>query len=411
MQTGALLALNDLEFLRALVRRYPESGYLAGKAEASPEGAPLLRQDALAYQVFGANVGVDASAIEADRTFLGLLTLKWVLTDRYDKFTSLQSMPQRLRRGSFNKLRRYTTRIISSDADLEFCLYSLTCNDLGKTLFLVEQHQKIIGQDADNHDLLLYRLTQKMPDLFPAFQSRLTPAQQHSYLAGLGADLNLGQFVQGENLPVNLAGMQALDAKSRELRLVCELFDFAGVTGHLNAEGSISMREDNYLAFSAAIAELTALPLPQAYQRYIHYRGTLTGIDMSTEDGYALGRLTALSRSFTSDQGAALQTVWRGLPPEQKTVLSGELNETGDNGRKGILLYYAPALIANAIAATGNYTAGLKYSLPILAQVYQTARAAHPAQSGNGVITVNIAKLARDAQQLTKEDLTCKTPL
>lgn len=407
MQTGALLALNDLEFLQALVQRYPESGYLAGKAESSPEGTPVLRQDALAYQVFGVKTGVDATAIEADRTFLGLLTLKWVLTDQYNKFTSLQppSIGMRLRRSSFHKLRDYTLRIINSDADLEFCLYSLTCNDLGKTLFLVEQHQNIIGQPAENHDLLLYRLTQKMPELFPAFQSRLTDVQQHSYLAGLGADLNLGQFVQGENLPVNLAGMQALDAKSRELRLVCELFDFAGVTGHLNAEGSMVMHEDNYLAFSTAIAELIALPLPQAYQRYIHRRGTLAGIDMIAENGYALGRLTTLSRSFTPEQGTALQAVWHGLSPEQKTVLSDELNETGDKGRKGILLYYAPALIANAIAATGDYTAGLNYALPILAQVYQTTRTDMPAQNGNGIITVNIARHAREAQQLAKEKI------
>lgn len=405
MKPSDLLALSDIDFLTAVVKRYPEAEYLAGKAESSPEGNPVLKKEALAYKVFDSGVTVDPTAIEADRTFLGLLTLKWVLTDQYEQFTSLQSNPQiKLSRQSFDALRDYTQNILQSEEDLEFCLYSLTCNDLGKTLFLVEEHKKIIGQAAEDHDLLLHTLVQKTPDLFPAFQALLTPTQQESYVRGLGANLNLGQFVQGENLPANLAGMQAIDAKSRELRLVCELYDFAGVTGHVNPNGSIVMNEENYLAFSSAIKELTTEPQNQSYNRYIAHRGELVGLAPSTPEGFAMARLATLSRAFKPEQGAAIRNAWSKLDDEERRNLTRELNETGLDGRKAILVYYAPAVIGNAIKATGDYAAGLEYSMNVLNQVYAEARTTAPNQQGNGVITVNVNHLARQALQIPKTE-------
>jgi hypothetical protein len=400
MKPTELLKLSDVALLQALVKRYPETIYLAGKAEASPEGNPLLKNNALAYQVFDSNVEIDPTAVEADRTFLGLLTLKWVLTGEYHQFTSLQTNSDaRLSRASFDKLAAYTQRIAGTEADLEFCLYSLACNDLGKTLFLVEKHKQVTGQTAEDHDQLLGRLIQEAPELFPAFQGLLTEAQQQSYIRGITANLNLGQFVQGENLPVNLMEMQAIDAKSRELRLVCELFDFAGVMGHVNAGGSMVMTEDNYQAFSAAIEELTKEPLGQSYHRYIAQRSRLVGLQADTPEGIAMGRIAALSRAFKPEQGQAIQTAWATLSDEERQTLTAELTETGLDGHKGILVYYAPAVIANAVKAAGSYAAGLDYALPVLAKVYRDARAAKPNQNGNGIITANVAELARQAAQ------------
>lgn len=403
IRPSELLKLEDLAFLRQLAKRYPETAYLAGPAEASPEGNQSLKPDALVHKVFDADIKIDPTAIEADRTFLGLLTLKWVLNGDYDQFTALQTNPAtRLSRDSFDKLRAYTQRIAGTEENLEFCLYSLACNDLGKTLFATTQYRDLKGRDAADHDLLLYELVSTRPALFPAFQTLLTPTQQQSYIKGLGANLNLGQFVQGENLSVNLAGMQAIDAQSRELRLVCELFDFAGVTGHVNAGGSLVMTEENYIAFSTAIAELTAEPLDLAYQRYIERRAHLVGLDPQTPEGFAMGRIAALSRAFNTSQGDSIRKVWDTLPDEKRRMLISEFNETGTNGHKGVLVYYAPAVIANAVKATGDFSAGLKHALGVFADVFERARADSPDQQGNGVITVNVADKARMAAQLPK---------
>ena len=68
----SFLALDDIEFLREIVIRYPEAEMLAGPAEASPEGNQDLKDTAIAYQVFDETTPVHQTAIEADRTFLGL---------------------------------------------------------------------------------------------------------------------------------------------------------------------------------------------------------------------------------------------------------------------------------------------------------------------------------------------------
>lgn len=400
MKPSDLIQLPDLEFLQELVHRYPEASYLSGQAEASPEGNPTLRADALAYRVFDEGT-VDPSAVEADRTFLGLLTLKWVMTDQYEQFTSLQTNPDnKLSRASFNALRDYTRRIAGTEEDLEFCIYSLACNDLGKTLFLVEKHKEIMGYAAEDHDQLLGTLVEEASGFFPGYQHMLSRGQQASYIRGINANLNLGQFVQGENLPVNLVDMQAIDAKSRELRLVCELFDFAGVTGHVNAGGSMVMTEENHTAFSAAIEELTKEPLDRSYARYIERRAAMVGIDADTPEGFAMGRIAALSRAFGPAQGAIIQEVWDGLNDSERATLIDELTMTGLDGRKGILLYYAPALITNAVKATGDFAAGLDYALRSFAELYNTARGSVANQDGNGVITVNVAERARQALQL-----------
>jgi hypothetical protein len=382
--------------------------YLTGKAEASPEGNPELRKTALAYQVFSREE-VDPFAIEADRTFLGLLTFKWVINAQYKQFTCLQTGLNKLSRASFDKLHAYTLQVIATDEDLEFCLYTLACNDLGKTLFLVAQHKTLTRYPAVDHDQLLYYLVNEEPWLFSGFQAWLTSEQQSRYIKGLRANFNLGQFFQGESFTVNLVDIQAMDVKSRELRLVCELFDFAGATGHLNPRGSMVMTEDNYQKFNVAIEELMTEPLPGSYQRYITRRGTMVGLNATTPEDYAKCRIATLSRASLPTQGVDIQRVWEELDDDKKRVLTEELNLTGF-GTKGILLYYAPALLANTIRTKGNYVDGLKCALDIFVQIYRKTRQCELEPTGDGVITVNVEKEARQVQ-LTQNVSTPAPPL
>lgn len=385
MQPADLLQLETLAFLQALVDRYPETRLLAGPAEASPEGNQTLKAGAWAYKVFGASVAVDPTAIEADRTFLGLLMLKAALTGDKSKYPHLSET-------AFVALQHFTRHIIQTEADLEFCLYALACNDLGKTHTLVTEHARLTGHTADDHDQRLYELIRLKPDLFPGLK-RLMPAQQTQYLEGLGANLNLGQYVQGENLPYNLLGMQAISPGSRNLRLITELYDFAGVTGHVNPHVSLMMNDDNCLAFALAMQELMREPVDRAYERYIRSRSARVGIDTSTPEGFAQGRITTLARAFTGEQGQLIQAVWTGLAQPVRETLVWELNVTGLDGYPGILLYYSPALIANAVKATGDFGPGLTYALTVMARVYSATRRT-ACSEGNGVITVNVAALA-----------------
>lgn len=388
-----LLMLNDIAFFKAIVARYPETVVLAGKAEASPEGNPHLNNDALAYKVFECHM-VDPTAIEADRTFLGLLLFKSVLDVDHSKFPNLS-------KSNFNQLVEYTKKNLESDEDIEFVLYSLACNDLGKTQELIDKNIKITGKKADDHDQLLAELVEKSPSLFPGYLG-LSTNQKQMYVDTLKANFNLGQMIQGENLPVNLAGIQAISAKARNLRLLTELYDFAGVTGHINQNISIMMNDNTFFAFHTAIDELMKTPKEQAYQRYIIKRATHVGIlDAETNpQSFALGRIVSLARAYTIEEGKIIQQIWSNLPKSTWDVLFRELNETGFEQRPGVLVYYAPALIANAIKSTGDFGKGLEYALKVIADTYVEARKNSKAALESGVITINVSEKAK--QEVSK---------
>ncbi len=390
-----LLQLEDVAFLKAVVARYLETNMLAGKAEASPEGNPTLKDTALAYKVFDADE-VDPTAVEADRTFLGLLLFKAAYNGDKSKFPNLDEQ-------NFQALQEFTHRIAKTDADVEFVLYSLACNDLGKTQHLVDEAVALTGHKADDHDQLLAEVVGKNPTIFPGMQG-LSPEQQAMYSEGLNANLNLGQFVQGENLPINLVGMQNISQNARDLRLLAELYDFAGVTGHVNPNVSMVMNNDNFYAFTTAIDELMKEPRDQSYQRYIADRAAKVGIIESADpahfaenaEAFAKGRIAAMSRAFKPEEGEAIQHVWDKLPKPTRDILTQELNETGFGQRAGVLVYYAPAVIANSVKTSGDFETGLEYALKGIAGEYKEARRTQRSNEG-GVITVNVSEMAKQA--------------
>jgi hypothetical protein len=374
-----LLKLADsISFLKAVCQRYPETLYLLGEATASPEGNQTLKSDALAYQVFP-DQAIATTAIEFDRTAMGLLCFRAVLNNDPSLFPSLSA-------DSFQQLQQFTVSIVETAEDVEFILYSLACNDLGKTVALACQ-----GNGGD-HDQILFDLVSRRSDLFPGMTEHLSLEQITLYAAGLGANLNLGQYVQGENLPWNLQDMQQINEKARNLRLLAEFFDFAGVTGHINHTKSLVMTDDNLWAFMTAIQQLMTDPLDQAYTRYVAFRAQRVGLG-DHPDAYALGRLAAMARFFTVEQGQVLQQAWTGLA--DKDALRNGLAATGVDGSKGVLVYYAPALIANTLKAAGH-EAGLPIALSILAAIYEREALRHDF-TGDGVISLDVNQMAKDS--------------
>ena len=375
-----ILKLDFIPFLRALSQRYPEMLYLLGEATASPEGNQTLREDALAYRVFPDQL-IASTAIEFDRTAMGLLCFKTVMNDDPSLFPFLSE-------ASFQELRTFTTQFVKNPEDVEFIFYSLACNDLGKTHVIATQGK------GDDHDQILFDLVSR-PDLFPGMTEHLSLEQITLYTAGLGANLNLGQYVQGENLPWNLQGMQQVHEKARNLRLIAELYDFAGVAGHVSHTKSLVMTDDNLWVFMTAIQQLMTDPLDKAYERYVALRAQRVGLG-DHPDAYALGRLAAMSRLFTPEQGNALLESWNGLPDKDRDALKNGLEATGVDGSKGVLVYYAPAVIANTLKTAGSPEAGLPTALAILAKVYKREAATPHDFTGDGVVTVDVNQMAKD---------------
>jgi hypothetical protein len=384
-----------IAFVKEIWRKYPEVKYLAGSAEATPEGSPTLSSNALAYKVFE-DITVDSTAIEADRTFLGLILFQAVLDNDSSKFPHLSSE-------KFHQLRKFTFEILEDNEQFkELVFYSLACNDLGKTQALVDIDTQTMGRKADDHDQLLAEVVAHNPTLFPGLQS-LQSHIQEMYEEGLGYNFNLGQMVQGENLPYNLFTVGEIPSKSKALRLLAELYDFAGVTGHFNWKTSLVMNDSNFDLFHEAIhillkreSQVCEQDASTVYTTYFRYRADLIGF-AEHPLFYVFGRLAALSRTVTAADGELILAVWNSLSFEQQSILLSEMTVEGFN-KKGILIYYFPAVIANSIKASKDFSKGLKYALEVVASVYHTTRKNlndDHVTNQSGVHTQNVSELAR----------------
>lgn len=346
---------------------------------------------------------MDPTAVEADRTFFGLILFKAVYNNDKSYFPNLSNE-------NFAQLHQKTHSLVQNNDDLEFVLYSLACNDLGKTQEFIDHNIRLSGKKAEDHDQLLTQVVMADPNLFPGMQSHLSAEQQRMYVDGLAANLNLGQFAQAENLPYNLIGMQNIPAKSRDLRLLTEIYDFAGVTGHINHNISMVMNDNNFYSYFKCSTELMKEPLDQAYFRYVADRGFKAGIienddprsvmGEENKTNLALSRLVCLSRSFEPSQGNMIKEVWNDLSPNKRAILENELAETGLNGKKGILMYYSPALIANAIIGKDkDFKEGLKCALEHMSNTYKQCRINNRSNSENGFITENVSEAANLAKE------------
>ncbi len=397
MMLDTLVTMEDTQFLKALVAYCPEAVLLAGEAESSPEGSQRLKETALAYQVFEPSIRIHETAIEADRTFLGLKLFKAAHQGDREKFPHLSDQ-------NWRKLSHLTQEIVASDDDLDVILYALIAQDIGKTKALSELYKDVFGVYAEDHDRLLHELTRKKSELFKGFLD-LSPDNQKAYLEGLESDMNLGQFVQGENLPCNIIKMlHHTDDRAKRIRLLTELYDFAGVTGHINHHVSLTMNDHNYKAYNHVIQLMLAGngDVLSLYQAYMQERLDHVGISSTRADWFALARITALSRSFDVEKGQEILSVWQELPQLYKEILIKELLLCGlsHDEPTACLIYYAPALIVNSIHAHEEFNAGLRNALCVLAEIYKKARTEIDISGVNkDFLTVHINQVARYARE------------
>ena len=202
---------------------------------------------------------------------------------------------------------------------------------------------------------------------------------------GMSARFNLGQFVQAENLAVNLAGLRGLAKDELDFNNIHTLFDVAGARGHVSSQGALVLNEPTFQSFMMAFRSLEMIPqeskqdeyvLSQAYDYYLCQRAGMFpslhyGISGTVD--YALVRLALMARCTNGDQFAQLKDAFDALPGDAVETLVIELNKSGLCG-KGILLYYAPAVLVNARAAYPNPKEGLKVGMDYLAQLFKKAR-------------------------------------
>ncbi len=338
---------NPLTAARLLIDMYPELVWLTENVNATPEGVANSTNESISVQLFGQN------HVEFERTLTGINCLKAVINNDYEGFTRCQKEVIKLSRENFEKLRNYTLRILPTPQDIDSMIAYTVINDLGKIQSFKENVEQLTQKRATNHDEILLVALQEIPEKIPSFQ-RLSTDWKESILNGLSADFNLAQFVQAECLPANLSGMKTMTPVAQDRYIIHTFYDVAGAAGHINPNGSLVMTNpvfDGYMLGIKAMDKLKSGATEIAtYQYFLSQKAKRLGLKITKKSDFALARLLVISRANTPKDVTDIQQAVDTLMMKDKTVLFNGLLADGMK-KPGILLYYAPAFIQNAINA------------------------------------------------------------
>lgn len=407
--------VTDEQALALLKANYSELlTWLSQKTDATAEGSQSKTPGKYGVEknltpselLFGSDI------TEVNRTAVGFLALKWILADDYGSFTANQAPPIKLKQESFAELRDYVLSVLKTPLDVDAMIVMILTNDLGKVKRFHELAEKAIGRAIVDHDQILFVGFNDWPEMSPNFL-RLHDKQKSWILNGLnmGAGLNIAQFAQAENLPASLAAVKVVAGKPEafEFKFVEMLLDVAGASGHIDSNGAKVMIEPVFQNFMLARRALTQVidghSLREGYDQILVAKNNLlvklgaNSLEVNRPRDRALLRLLTLRRTTNLAQSSELIEVFSRLPANVQALLISELNVDGIEDGLGILPYYAPALINNALSKLANVKDGsrlaLSTTMTAMARVFQLARVGElKGRSGNGVLTINLESLA-----------------
>ncbi|MCK9272450.1 DUF1152 domain-containing protein [Candidatus Gracilibacteria bacterium] len=413
--SNLLISQNPVNLIEDIVKNYPEISWLTGDTASTPESGKPNSNLTIGEQIFP---NIDKkNLIEFNRTVVGILVLQWILQDDYENFTACQKDNIKLSKESFIELKKYIQSILPDKGAIDAMIVYMVINDLTKIKSIVSEIQKKSKIEEIDHDKLLLVALRDHAEISPSFQ-RLSPKYQNLILNGLGAEFNIGQFIQGENVPANLSGLKGIDEDSLRFYLLHALCDIAGAAGQFVQNGSAVMTEPTYQGFKQSISALEKISdnenLESVYNDYLLQKSNGLELDINNPTERVITRICCMLRYSNPEQANIVKQVFENLPKNVQIILEMELNKNGINDGFTTLIYYSLALLANIEKSmNNNIQEALTLGLITLARIYQEARINLKNREGNGVYTVmasNIAKIANEnPSDLLKNEIQLKS--
>ncbi|PWY86804.1 hypothetical protein BO70DRAFT_369855 [Aspergillus heteromorphus CBS 117.55] len=329
---------------------------------------------------------------EVNRTLLNILALKWLLADDYAAFTAYQPDPVKLSKATFEKFRHITRSVLDHPDKILALIISLILGDQGKNPVLVDQvtsQEGLRGDEEVNHDEILQKAIAEGG--FSESLGLLPPPLKDDVILGvkLGAELNIPQLTQGENVPGSLKGLLMLSGHKQafDLKYLEIMFDVAGAGGHIDARGATRMIEpvcQSLLLAHPILERVTAgqLSLRDAYDEVLRNRGCILSkkgfkeLSTAVPADRAFLRLCAMGRVADLPLAQLFDEAFNSLPDETRDALVNGLNVDGLDDGQAVILYYMPALFAELLRVTKDLSKpgrleALVYLLSFMARTYK----------------------------------------
>ena len=378
-----LFTMSDSEIVKMFGDAFEPEFSRLRNASPTIESSPVKASGAFGvFNLSPSQLLFRADYAEVNRTIVGMLALKWIISGDYESFTAYQTPPVKLRQESFDQLRELFFEALKIDEYVYSLIVSMLVNDLGKDPSLRSDIAPLIEQYGypahPNHDMVVYIASVHggIP-LINEFEGRQTLADLQLGLR-FGSELNMGQLAQAENIPGSMekamammdGHRQAFDLKFMEL-----ILDVAGAAGHDDARCAKAMVEpvfQTYMTTRQALLDILdgKANLEGGYNYILDQRGQLLqqlgfqSLSVEIPAERALLRLLTMSRTATKQQAELVADGFLRLPANVRQALIDGLSVTGLNDGTAILPYYMPALFAETIKATK--TAGTEIKLVAL---------------------------------------------
>ncbi len=306
---------------------------------------------------------------EVNRTLVGILALKWIISNDYAAFTQCQIPAVKLRPESFRQLRELFLVDLRTDEVVYTLIVAILINDLGKDPSLSLAVSQIPGQDKVqlNHDEVINLASSN--NLLALLREFPRNSPSWDILKGglrIGAKLNIAQLAQAENVPGNLKDVFDTPeaCKAFPLKFMELVLDVAGAGGHDDARCAKAWIEPVNQTFMTAKRAWTDLIANQRSVRFAYdqillqraqllYHSGFSQLSVSNPFERALLRLMTMGRITSAPQATQFQLAFDRLPADStRCALSNGLNVDGTDDGLAVLPYYMPAMFAHAVKYT-----------------------------------------------------------
>ena len=364
IKSGHFWAVDEFTLLDQIKDCFPEE---LDRLKAAP-ASEKIPTDAYngPQQLTPSMILFDDNFDEINRTLVGILALRWIHNNEYDKFTSNQLPKLRLKRSSFAWLRHHFQTHLHTTDDLLMLVISMIINDVGKDSSLEREYHALTQHHIpdQNHDSILYEAAKA--GMIPSL-NLLSSHQRSDLLLGLelGSELNAGQLAQAESVPINLEFLQQMKGREHafEMKFMEQILDVAGALGHFDSSGAKNMIEPVFEAFQT-VHEVSIkiiegrLDLRQGYDEVLKKRGALLNnigfrrLSTSNKEERALLRLLTMGRTVDVEQAELFSKAFHALESKWKDALVRGLNIDGNVNETAVLPYYMPAIISEVLTTT-----------------------------------------------------------
>ena len=384
-----LFTLNDLDAVKLFGTTFaPELNSLKNAAP-TVESSPIKTTEE--FGPFPSQLLFQEDYAEVNRTIVGMLALKWLVSGDYDAFTGQQFPAAKLRRESFDQLRELFMSGLETEDDVYALLVATVVNDLGKDPEMPEKAAQFLQEypPNPNHDMVVYIAAKH--GMLPLINESEGTASHRRLMQGLlfGSEVNIAQLAQAESAPGTLKHVKEIMAGQEHaftLKFMELILDVAGADGHHDARCAKPMIEPVFQGYMVARQALMNIVQEKCsarggYDQVLSHRGRLLATDgftvLSVQDPYerALLRLMTMGRTTTKEQASWFDQAFRSLAYKVRRALSDGLNVDGIDDGVAIVPYYMPALFSETLKTTSKSSKDVKVAalaslMRFLARIY-----------------------------------------